>query len=230
MTRAAKFSLVLLLAGAAAAQGIRPRRDLADYQARSERDGVSVGAALLSPDQVRNTFASGLNRAYVVVEVTIQPSGVVSVDVAPSDFTLRITGTSSSARPANPRAVAANLQKGPASSPSPVDIYPSVGVGYESGPRQYDPVTGRTRGGGVYTSAGVGVGVGGGDRPASTDQDRKTMDLELSEKSLPEGVTSKPVAGYLYFPLVAKKKNAVYELEYYAQRGKMTLLFPPMGK
>lgn len=229
MSRAAQFSLVLLLAGAAAAQGIRPRHDMTDYPAHDERDGVTVGAALLSPDQVRNTFASGLTRGYVVVEVTIQPSGVGTVDVTPADFTLRIAGTSSSARPANPRAVAGNLQKGPAASPSPVDVYPSVGVGYESGPRQYDPVTGRVRGGGVYTSAGVGVGVGG-DRPASTGQDRKTMELELSEKSLPEGVTSKPVAGYLYFPLLSKKKNAVYELEYYAPRGKMTLRFPPTGK
>jgi hypothetical protein len=49
------------------------------------------------------------------------------------------------------------------------------------------------------------------------------MELELSEKQLPEKVVSAPVAGYLYFPLPAKKRRGAYELEYDGTAGKATL-------
>lgn len=92
----------------------------------------------------------------------------------------------------------------------------SVGVGYESG-TYIDPVTGRpTKVHGVTTEAGVGVGVGdgGGPRPASTNRDRAVMEIEFSEKGLPEGSASAPVSGYLYFPLSTKKKNTPLQLKY----------------
>jgi len=40
------------------------------------------------------------------------------------------------------------------------------------------------------------------------------METELTEKGLPEGAVTAPVAGYLYFPLVPKKKNTKYQLQY----------------
>ncbi len=221
------LALLLLVLGALGSaevrQGIKPRSDSSDYPAHVKRPGVTVGAALLSPDQVRNMFASDLSR-YTVVEVALQPNDGITLDVAASDFALRIANTQNTARPANPRAIAAILHKDAAKGG--VDVYPSVGVGYESGPRGYDPATGTVRGGGVRTSVGVGVGVGG-PHAASTDQDRRTMELELSEKGLPEGATSKPVAGYLYFPLVAKKKGAAYELDYESSGSKSRLHLPP---
>jgi hypothetical protein len=40
------------------------------------------------------------------------------------------------------------------------------------------------------------------------------MELELGEQSLPEGIASKPVAGYLYFPVTEKdRKKARLTLE-----------------
>jgi hypothetical protein len=114
--------------------------------------------------------------------------------------------------------VASALQK-TAPNQSDVTVYPTVGVGYESGPRTYDPVTGGTRGGGWRTAVGVGVGVGS-TRPASTEPDRRTMETELSEKGLPEGAFSKPIAGYLYFPLAPAKKSS-YELEYDSPAGRV---------
>src|SRR5262249_4791562 len=151
--------LLAALVSAEGRQGIKPRSDISGYPAHVARAGVAIGAALLSPDQVRNMFASDL-RNYTVVEVMLQPDDGVTLDVAASDFTLRIAGTQSTARPASPRAIAAILHKDAAKGG--VDVYPSVGVGYESGGRGYDPATGTYRGGrGVYTSAGVGVGVGG---------------------------------------------------------------------
>jgi hypothetical protein len=112
-----------------------------------------------------------------------------------------------------------------AQSDRDVVVSPSVEVGYESG-GYYDPATGRRSGGGVYTGAGVGVGVGGrGNGPASTDRDRYVMQLELTEKGLPEGSASKPVAGYLYFQLASKKK-ATRQLEYASDNNKATLQLP----
>ena len=201
--------------------GIRPRAAAADYPAHTARDAVSIGADLLAPDQVRKIFVSDLHRAYVVVEVALYPSR--DLDLEWDAFQLRLSGTQKSVRPASPRAVASALQK-TAPSQSDVTLYPTVGVSYESGPRTYDPATGGTRGGGWRTNAGVGVGVGvGSTRPASTEPDRRTMEIELSEKGLPEGAFSKPIAGYLYFPLAPGKKSSAYELEYDSPAGRVVL-------
>jgi hypothetical protein len=108
-----------------------------------------------------------------------------------------------------------------------VAVYPTAAVGYESG--GIDPVTGQRRGRGVYTSTGVGVGVGGPQPPApgSTERDRRTMELELSEKGLPEGNAAAPVSGYLYFVLSSgKNKKAPHQLEYMLNGEKITLQLP----
>jgi hypothetical protein len=220
-------SLLLTLAGALAAgqPGTRPRADANEYPAHASTGPVAIGARLLTPGQVQDTFSTDLNRGYVVVEVAVYPKDGGSLDLGPGDFLLRIGGTETDARPATPRAVAAALRKA-SSKDRDVALYPSAGVGYESGPRVYDPATGGTRGGGWNTGAGVGVGVGG-QHPASTDADRKTMEMELSDQELPEKVITAPVAGYLYFPLVTKKKNTVYELEYQGQAIRLVIPFEP---
>ena len=53
--------------------------------------------------------------------------------------------------------------------------------------------------------------------------DRKVVETELDEKGLPEGAVMTPVAGYLYFPLAKKAKNARYELEYVLNGNKVVL-------
>jgi hypothetical protein len=120
--------------------------------------------------------------------------------------------------------VAGRLQR--ASEPKPdghdVVVVPTAGVGYQTG--GIDPVTGAPRRGGVVTSTGVGVGVGGPQDPkaGSTDADRRTMELELREKGLPEGNTAHAVSGYLYFSQ-PQRKNAKYQLEYMLNDNKITL-------
>lgn len=55
------------------------------------------------------------------------------------------------------------------------------------------------------------------------------MELELSDKQLPERVTAQAVAGYLYFPVATgKRKTVAYELEYEGRTGRMVLEFGPM--
>jgi hypothetical protein len=77
----------------------------------------------------------------------------------------------------------------------------------------------------VYKQVGVGVGIGGGSQSGSTDKDRAAMETELSEKGLPEGAASAPVAGYVYFP-VTRKKNATFTLEYTLRGDKVELKLP----
>ena len=84
-------------------------------------------------------------------------------------------------------------------------------MGYESG---IDPLTGQRVHGVVY---GVGAGVvveGAEPGPASSERDRDVMELELTEKSLPEDMASAPVAGYLYFSIPKDNKKAGHQLEY----------------
>src|SRR5205807_4159509 len=172
------------------------------------------------------------NRCCLIVEVALYPPKDSTVSVSLNDFVLRVTGTEIATKPSGAKVLAAKLQK-QATSPHDRDVTvsPTVGVGYDSG-GYYDPVTGQRRGGGVYTSTGVGVGVGaGGSRPqpGSTDVDRNTMELELSEKSLPEGNSGAPVAGYLYFSLPRtkdKKATVTHQLEYTLYGNKVVLALP----
>ncbi|HEX8985879.1 MAG TPA: hypothetical protein VF767_10615 [Bryobacteraceae bacterium] len=213
--------LFLLLAAAAMAAdtpGLKPKFEATGYPAHAQAPGANVGARLLTPEQVRGAFSTDLNRGYVVVEVAVYPQDGDQLDLGPGDFTLRLEGTDISARPAAPKTIAQVLSKA-ASGDRDIDVYPTVGVGYESG-RGYDPMYGGR--GGWTTGAGVGVGVGR-PRGASTEADRKTMALELGDQQLPEKMITAPVAGYLYFPLAAKNKRATYILEYQGQAGRASL-------
>jgi hypothetical protein len=214
-------AVLLSACGFGADQHVIPARDsAAAYPAHTERAVLAIGAELLTAGQVHGSFSSELNRAYLVVEVGLFPNE--QVDVTALDFSLTPAGTQTVLRPVRPGVAAAVLQK-PApgtrkpGAPGDINVYPSVGIGYESG-SAYDPVTGRRRGGGWTTGAGVGVGVGGSGGglppPASTGADRRTMETELSEKALPDGATVRPVAGYLYFPFPGKKREASYDLVY----------------
>lgn len=199
--------------------GIRPRGNSSDYRNHEAHSGTSIGAEIVPADQVRSTFSTDLIHGYVVLEVAVYPAPDGVLNVSTGDFMLHC-GTLI-VRPGNPSAIASSKQQQNAPRRSDVDVYPSVGIGYESGRDPY----GRSRG--VYTSTGVTVATGGGGapRPASTDQDRRTMALELEEKQLPEGPTTKPIAGYLYFPFPSsKQKNVAYELDYDGPAGRMRLL------
>jgi hypothetical protein len=218
---------------AEAPRGTVPRATADRYPSHATQSGATIGVTLLTPDQVRKAFASDVNRCCLVVEVALYPPKDSTVGVSLNNFVLRVTGTEIAAKPSGAKVLAAKLQK-KAASPHDrdINISPTVGVGYDSG-GYYDPVTGQRRAGGVYTSTGVGVGVGGSrPQPGSTDVDRNTMELELGEKSLPEGEASAPVAGYLYFSLpqtkdqTKDKKATGHQLEYTLYGNKVVLTLP----
>jgi hypothetical protein len=204
--------------------GIEPRKNVSDYPAYAELQNAAIGAVLLSAEQVRANFVSDLNRGYLVVEVAACPKNG-SIELVRRHFVLKSASGTSFVRAADPKTVAAGLHRA-AGSDRNVTLYPSAGIGYESGPRVYDPATGEQRGGGLITSTGVGVGMGPSQSGAS-EQDRRVMETELSEKGLPECQASKPVSGYLYFPLSGKKKGAfVLECDLGAEKPLVLKLVP----
>ena len=219
-----KAMIVLAFAAgawAANAPGIPPLSDIRLFHDHAGANEFEIGATVLTIEQVKHSFSSDLNRGYVVLEIGVYPKSGQQIDIHLSDFVLHVLGTGQVVRAVDSNTIAGILQKS-APSRTTADIYPVVGIGYESGSR-YDPETGGRRRGGFYSTSGVAVGVGQ-SYPASTDQDRRTIEIELSEKGLPEGLALKPVAGYVYFPLASKKKNLTYELEFYSPAGPVKLV------
>jgi hypothetical protein len=62
-------------------------------------------------------------------------------------------------------------------------------------------------------------------KAGGTEADRKTMETELRDKSLPQGEAAKPVSGYLYFP-VSTNKKVQYELVYSGNGQEIRLQLP----
>jgi hypothetical protein len=206
-------------------QGTVPRASAEKYPAHVEQDGSAIGARLLKPSESQKEFASDIDRCCVAVEVALYPRKNGMIEVSLNDFDLREAGSDIARKPSSSEVVAARLQPPPKSDQpgdKNVTIYPTAGVGYETG--GIDPITGQPRRGGVVTSAGVGVGIGGQRPPErqASRADRRTIAVELREKGLPEGSTMSPVAGYVYF-LVPQKKKVTYQLEYMLNGNKAIL-------
>lgn len=228
MNRNILLASALLVATAVAVSGPRgtvPKAGANHYAAHAEKDGASVGATSLTSDEVRKVFVSEVNRCCVVVEVAFYPSKDKPQAVSLDDFSLRVVGSETAVKPSSAKVVAASIQKS-AESQRDVTVSPSVGVGYESG-TYTDPATGaRVNSHGTYREVGVAATVSEpGSHSGSSERDRDTMQTELSEKGLPEGSASAPVAGYLYFPLT-KKKNTSLRLECVLNGNKVTLPLP----
>jgi hypothetical protein len=206
-------------------KGTEPRPAATSYSAHAELNGIAIGASLFTADQARRAFVSDVNRCCLVVEVAFYPQKGTPLNLSLNDFVLRIKDTDAATKPSSAKVLAASLQK-KAGSDRDVTVSPSYGVAYQSG-RGYDPVTGSAQGSGVTQTSGVLVGIGHpGPNAASTDKDRTAMEAELSEKGLPEGTASAPVAGYIYFPIASKKKSANHQLEYKLGDNKVVLSLP----
>jgi hypothetical protein len=219
MTRKILVSVVLIGAASMAAAGPRgtvPKAAVGEYAAHAERNGLGVGATLLTSDQVHKKFAADVNHCCVVVEIAIYPQKDKTLDVSLDDITIQ-TESDGLVRPLSARAVAAKLQE-QAERGRTATVATSAGVGYESG-TYIDPVTGQPRQvHGVTTEAGVGVGVGDDPypRPGASNRSRDNAEIELSEQSLPEGSAAAPVAGYIFFSSSVKKskKKVPMQLQY----------------
>jgi hypothetical protein len=214
MSRLRRFVLTagLLSCALAGAQNPPvPRESATAYPASKVQAQYSLGAKILSKTQIQNSFATPLAGRYIVVEVGFYPAEGKTIDLNKAAFALRTGTDSDEIGPASPEEIASILQRRPPSSRD-VTLYPSANVGYESFP-VYDGTKVHRVGGPVY-GAGLGVGVNQNTSAATTDSDRQTMETELRDKQLADGNVSKPVAGYLYFP-VATKEKVEYQLQYH---------------
>jgi hypothetical protein len=208
-------------------RGTVPKASVGEYSAHAKRDGIGIGAILLTSDQVQKTLVSDVNRCCVVVEVAFYPEKDKPLTISLDDLTLQATGSDTLVRPMSARAVAATLQE-KTERGRQVTTSTSVGVGYESG-TYIDPVTGNPKKvHGVTTEAGVGVGVGDrGSQPGATNTSRDNAEVALAERGLVEGMASAPVAGYVYFPVsVKKKKNTTLQLQYALKDQTVVLALP----
>jgi hypothetical protein len=246
MKRAVLSLLLSTVVLSAAAPGIRPRADVNSYPVHQEQPGFAIGAVLIPQEQVKKMFKLDLNHAgYIVIEVGVFPAGQNDVDLYPTDFTLSVGEKSATLRPISADTIAEVVagKQEPSHPVGPRDVDTSVGVsvGHVSYP---DPVTGQRRSGTVTdTEAGVGIGgpaprscrgydcdsTGAPIPPASQPSpvQTNTISQDLWEKSLPDGKTARPVAGYLYFPKPSRKaKDAVWELRYENSDNKTRLPLP----
>jgi hypothetical protein len=200
--------------------GKAPRVSADKYPAHAEKDGLAIGAALLTKKEVSHIFAANLNRCCLVVEVALYPKKDEPVNLSLVDFSLLQEGSDQPIRPESPTVVAAKLEK----SRSPLTsggVRPTGTVGYETGTYP-DPNTGQpVRVHSVDTAIGVTKDPAG--LPGVSDHDREVMEWELSSKCLQEDKASIPIAGYLYFPIPKSEKDAKFTLTYYSDSGPIVL-------
>ena len=208
------FCSALLLGQQNQSKGIHPRDKPGDYAVQAQSHGLTIAATVLSPDQVKHSFAYDISKNYVVLEVACYPENNGKIQLEADDFVIKTGGKGDIAHQSDPQTVAAMIQQKNVPKPSTETIHTEANIGYESGT---DPYTGR-RVHGVYTSGGVGVGnypTPQYPTPGGYPQDRNLLESQLWNKSLPEGAFTAPVAGYLYFPSrLLKKSNGGYLLQY----------------
>src|SRR5580704_12157249 len=106
------LALTLLFAG----DGIPPRGSADDYPAHQTTAKVAIGAALVSPAQVKKLFGEDLDKhGWVVFEIGMFPVDPNELDISPDDFRLRQGKEGSITRAATPHMVASDIhpQKSP---------------------------------------------------------------------------------------------------------------------
>ena len=217
----ANFAIALLVANT----GLPPRPSASDYPARESTPAASFGATIVDPEQVKKYFSPYVSRNWVVVEVGIYPQNGQALDVDFFDFALKL-GDEDLARPGTPTEVASVWSdKTPSHPGRGPNVVTETGVVYSSG---RDPYNGRQHGWGTYT----GVAVDNDPRvspppPSPSGPDPAVIERKALDRALPVGQTSRPVAGYLYFPVSSKKaKAASLALTYSKDNAAIRLALP----
>jgi hypothetical protein len=201
--------MVLTSVTAAGPKGIVPRTSASRYPIHAGNDGTEVGAALLSPAEVRKAFFFDVSGSCLIIEVAIYPQKERERNVSLADFSLHLAGTNTVVKPSRATAIAAKL---PQQSVSPGEVAVTPSAEAVVGPHS------------LHTNAEVGVdGLSGVPHPVS-ERDSAVAEAQLTEKGLPEGKVSSAVAGYLYFSIVPKKKS-VLQLDYEQNGSKIVLHF-----
>lgn len=226
------FSGLLISALALAGDGKTPRASSSDYPAHQDTATASIAAVRVPPDQLNKNLPSDFSKRYVVVEIAIYPKNGSTVEIVPMDFVLKLADGES--HPDTAEEVAA-LWRPHTNAPRPdptgnVHVTTETGVIVQHG---QDPVTGR-RVNNVGTYEGVGVSnypTQPSAPPSNSSRvDADRMEADLRKWALPEGKTTAPVAGYLYFPVSPKRSKGALELEYAHDGSSANLKLPAPSK
>lgn len=180
-------------------RGTIPKRSADRYTAHAELDGTKIGAALMSPEEVRKVFGFDVDRSCLVVEVAVYPPSDKERKVSLGDFSLRVAGANTAVKPSTATTVAANWQQ---LFRVQRDTNDATSAEVAAGPRS------------GHIEAQVGVETDYDPPHSASEKDRATVEAELADKGLPEGKASSPVAGYLYFPVLSRKKHTALQLNY----------------
>jgi hypothetical protein len=193
------FLMVLTSVATAGPKGIVPRTSADRYPIHAGNEGTKVGAALLSPAEVRRAFSVDVSGSCLIIEVALYPQKGKERNVSLADFSLHLAGTDGVVKPSRAAAIAAKL---PQELISPAEVIVTTTgeavVGLHS----------------RHIEKEVGVDGYSGERHPVSERDRAVAEAQLTDKGLPEGLVSSAVAGYLYFPIVPKKKQSVLRLDY----------------
>jgi hypothetical protein len=191
-------------------EGVHPRATPDDYAVKASGSTAVYAASLIPADQARQLFAFDITGKYLVFEIACFPKENQPLKVDSDDFLIK-RDKGEMAHEADPAAVAVAIQT--ANAPRPpsrnTEVLTEAHVAYESG---RDPVTGQ-RVNGTYAGGGVGVEHGGPPppdypRPGGMPVDRDLLEKQLEERQLPSGTFDHAVAGYLYFPRSAVKRDS----------------------
>ncbi|MFN7997315.1 MAG: hypothetical protein U0Q18_27105 [Bryobacteraceae bacterium] len=217
------FSALVTLLAAPQGGGVLPRHSITDYPVHQVANNATVAAALLPPAQVKKMFPGDVIKDYAVVEVAVYPTDGARVEIDTYDFALKL-GADEMSHPRIPQEIASIWNEDHAPRPGrKVDVVTETGVVYTSG---NDPYNGRTKGWGTYTGVGV-VTPGSPHIPPPPGFDVGAVQHDIWAKALPEGPTTRPVAGYLYFPLYNKKhKSVAKQLQYMKDTTSVALSLP----
>jgi len=209
-----------LCADDAHSKGVHPRVTPDDYAVKATGTSATYAASLVPTEQAKHLFAFDITGKYLVFEIACFPGENKTVQIDADDFVIKHGDKGELTHSVEGSAVALtiqlqNLPKRPGRNG---EVYTEAHVGYESG---RDPVTGQ-RVNGVYGGGGAGVERGGGPpppnypRPGGMPEDRELLQTQLQERGLPAGKFDHAVAGYLYFPRAAVKKDGSgsYALEH----------------
>ena len=219
--------------------GVRPRRAPKDYPAYESADGITIAAAVVPADKVQHQLAREMVKSgYTVLEIAVYPGPGKSVNVSCDNFSMTAGSSQDMARAETPAVVASSIDSDKHMDepkiPGPVQVHGEETIGVATGGR--DPVTGRRYPSTVYTESGVGVGVGNprGVGPPLPDPGMggaapPSLYDKLNQKALPEGLTTKAVAGYVYFPKTSPRlanSTDPYHVTYQGPTGEIHLTVP----
>ena len=167
---------------------------------------------------MRYLLLKDLRNGYVVVDAGVFPAAGRAT-VHRDQFAL-VADDGTAISPVDPAAIVAPSRSLMTSLPN---LHGEADIGISIG--NSDPYYGRPGStGGRRTTRSTSVSVGtGGPRSSPIPVDDELASQELAGKALPEGATTDPVAGYLYFPTPKRKKKALYTLEHTFQGATVSL-------